>query len=79
MMCIDAAGMVMGWKFFDHAAHLSGILYGIFWCHIGKLHWASHCFPTEKAGRQKFSLMIARPPTNILNIGKQGEAHGMKI
>ena len=37
MICMDAAGMVMGWRFFDHAAHLSGLLYGIFWCHLGKL------------------------------------------
>jgi hypothetical protein len=36
MMAIDAAGMVMGWRFFDHAAHFSGILFGIFWCHLGQ-------------------------------------------
>jgi rhomboid-like protein len=36
MMALDAAGMVMGWRFFDHAAHLSGILFGIFWCHLGR-------------------------------------------
>lgn len=42
MMALDAAGMVMGWRFFDHAAHLSGILFGIFWCHLGsKLLWDS--------------------------------------
>jgi hypothetical protein len=35
-MALDAAGMVMGWRFFDHAAHLSGILFGIFWCHLGR-------------------------------------------
>ncbi|TNN31634.1 Presenilins-associated rhomboid-like protein, mitochondrial [Liparis tanakae] len=26
---MDAAGVVMGWKFFDHAAHLGGALFGI--------------------------------------------------
>jgi hypothetical protein len=36
MMAVDAAGMVMGWRFFDHAAHLSGILFGILWCHLGQ-------------------------------------------
>jgi len=42
MMCLDAAGMVMGWKFFDHSAHLAGVLYGIFWCHLGsRLFWDS--------------------------------------
>lgn len=42
MMALDATGMVMGWRFFDHAAHFSGILFGIFWCHIGsRLLWDS--------------------------------------
>jgi len=60
MICMDAAGMVMGWRFFDHAAHLSGILYGIFWCHLGsRLIWDSrepvvqawHQFRTQTWGR----------------------------
>lgn len=42
IQCIDAAGMLLGWRFFDHAAHFSGVLYGIFWCHMGsKLLWDS--------------------------------------
>jgi hypothetical protein len=28
-MGIDAAGVVMGWKLFDHAAHLGGALFGM--------------------------------------------------
>uniref|UniRef100_A0A1B6E5C0 rhomboid protease n=1 Tax=Clastoptera arizonana TaxID=38151 RepID=A0A1B6E5C0_9HEMI len=31
IMALDAAGIAFGWKFFDHAAHLGGALYGIFW------------------------------------------------
>jgi hypothetical protein len=29
IMGIDAAGVVMGWKLFDHAAHLGGALFGM--------------------------------------------------
>ena len=39
-----------------------------------KVRSASHCFPIEKAGRQDFLHMIARP--RIYKIGKQCEAHG---
>ena len=28
------------------------------------IRWASHCFPIEKAGRQDFTHMIARPSIN---------------
>jgi len=36
LMAIDTAGIVAGWTFFDHAAHLSGVLYGIWWCYWGQ-------------------------------------------
>lgn len=29
IMGIDFAGCVMGWKFFDHAAHLGGAAFGM--------------------------------------------------
>ncbi|VVC92512.1 unnamed protein product [Leptidea sinapis] len=29
IMSIDLAGVVLGWKFFDHAAHLGGALFGL--------------------------------------------------
>ena len=35
MMASDAAGCVLGWRFFDHAAHLSGLLLGVGWCYLG--------------------------------------------
>ena len=39
---------------------------------------ASHCFPIEKASRQYFTHMIARPLINkTIKIGKQPEAQSM--
>lgn len=35
IMGIDLAGCILGWKFFDHAAHLGGALFGLFWSYIG--------------------------------------------
>lgn len=29
IMSVDLAGVVFGWKFFDHAAHLGGALFGM--------------------------------------------------
>ncbi|XP_014218153.1 presenilins-associated rhomboid-like protein, mitochondrial [Copidosoma floridanum] len=31
LMAMDTAGCVFGWRFFDHAAHLGGAFFGIFW------------------------------------------------
>ena len=42
---------------------------------FGEIRWASHCFPTEKAGTQDFTHMIARPSFNKdIEIRKQCEA-----
>ncbi|XP_026323650.1 presenilins-associated rhomboid-like protein, mitochondrial [Hyposmocoma kahamanoa] len=38
IMSIDLAGVIFGWKFFDHAAHLGGALFGMAWCHWGGTH-----------------------------------------
>lgn len=38
IMTMDLAGVVLGWKFFDHAAHLGGALFGIAWCYWGNTH-----------------------------------------
>jgi len=35
LMLIDSAGLVFRWSFFDHAAHLSGMLFGMFWAKEG--------------------------------------------
>ncbi|OCT94515.1 presenilins-associated rhomboid-like protein, mitochondrial [Xenopus laevis] len=40
IMAIDAAGLIMGWKFFDHAAHLGGALFGVWYAVYGnELIW----------------------------------------
>ncbi|XP_018404752.1 PREDICTED: presenilins-associated rhomboid-like protein, mitochondrial isoform X1 [Cyphomyrmex costatus] len=31
IMTLDIVGCILGWKYFDHAAHLGGALFGIFW------------------------------------------------
>lgn len=38
IMSVDLAGVILGWKFFDHAAHLGGALFGIAWCYWGNTH-----------------------------------------
>jgi len=37
---VDLTGLLAGWKVFDHAAHLAGLLVGVIWCYQGnKLIW----------------------------------------
>ncbi|KAL0281652.1 UNVERIFIED_CONTAM: hypothetical protein PYX00_002574 [Menopon gallinae] len=33
---LDFVGLVLGWRALDHAAHLGGVIFGIFWCNSGK-------------------------------------------
>jgi len=36
----DLTGLVVGWRLFDHAAHLGGLLVGVGWCYYGnRLVW----------------------------------------
>ncbi|KAL9912458.1 presenilins-associated rhomboid-like protein, mitochondrial [Glossina fuscipes] len=39
IMGVDFAGCILGWKFFDHAAHLGGALFGLFWAFYGIDIW----------------------------------------
>ncbi|XP_072220691.1 presenilin-associated rhomboid-like protein A, mitochondrial [Leuresthes tenuis] len=40
LVAIDTAGLVLGWRLFDHAAHLGGALFGIWYVAYGhKLIW----------------------------------------
>ncbi|KAM5293402.1 presenilin-associated rhomboid-like protein, mitochondrial isoform 4-T4 [Ctenodactylus gundi] len=40
IVALDTAGMILGWKFFDHAAHLGGALFGIWYVTYGhELIW----------------------------------------
>jgi len=41
MMVVDTAGMLLRWRYLDHAAHLGGMLYGVFWAQQGSASvWA---------------------------------------
>ncbi|XP_050553596.1 presenilins-associated rhomboid-like protein, mitochondrial isoform X2 [Spodoptera frugiperda] len=60
IMSVDLAGVVFGWKFFDHAAHLGGALFGMAWCHWGSsMIWGNrdkflqyyHTFRKNDSGR----------------------------
>lgn len=39
LVMMDTVGMLMRWRFFDHAAHLGGALFGIFWAVCGHKLW----------------------------------------
>ncbi|KAB5550072.1 hypothetical protein PHYPO_G00049490 [Pangasianodon hypophthalmus] len=40
IVALDTAGLIMGWRFFDHAAHLGGALFGIWYIFYGhELIW----------------------------------------
>ncbi|CAL9684561.1 unnamed protein product [Knipowitschia caucasica] len=40
IMALDTAGLILGWKFFDHAAHLGGALFGAWYVLFGhELIW----------------------------------------
>ncbi|KAM9811910.1 presenilin-associated rhomboid-like protein, mitochondrial isoform 2-T2 [Syngnathus typhle] len=40
IVAMDAAGLVLGWRFFDHAAHLGGAMFGIWYILFGhELIW----------------------------------------
>lgn len=59
IVVLDSAGLVLGWKFFDHAAHLGGALFGIWYIMFGhELIWKNrepfvklwHDFRTRRGG-----------------------------
>lgn len=39
IMGLDLAGIMLGWKVFDHAAHLGGAVFGVFWAYYGHEVW----------------------------------------
>ncbi|KAK7881021.1 hypothetical protein WMY93_030610 [Mugilogobius chulae] len=40
IVALDSAGLILGWRFFDHAAHLGGALFGIWYVLFGhELIW----------------------------------------
>lgn len=42
VMCLDAVGIALGWRTFDHAAHLGGALFGLLYALYGtKYIWGN--------------------------------------
>lgn len=39
IIIFDVAGIVMKWKLFDHAAHLGGTMFGLFYIHYGHKYY----------------------------------------
>ncbi|RPD52648.1 rhomboid-domain-containing protein, partial [Lentinus tigrinus ALCF2SS1-7] len=39
LVAIDALGVIRGWRYFDHFAHLGGALFGMFWFKYGAEIW----------------------------------------
>lgn len=35
MVALDVTGLLLGWRMFDHAAHLGGAVWGIMWWYTG--------------------------------------------
>ncbi|XP_066535411.1 presenilin-associated rhomboid-like protein, mitochondrial [Hoplias malabaricus] len=59
IVALDTAGLILGWRFFDHAAHLGGALFGIWYIFYGhELIWKNreplvklwHNFRTRGSG-----------------------------
>ena len=42
IILMDSAGLLLGWRFFDHAAHLGGTLFGMYVTLFGKKYMT--CF-----------------------------------
>ena len=40
LVLFDLCGVLFNWKFFDHAAHLSGALFGYLYVQYGRKLWA---------------------------------------
>ncbi|XP_048249023.1 presenilins-associated rhomboid-like protein, mitochondrial [Haliotis rufescens] len=36
IIVLDVVGLVLGWRMFDHAAHLGGMLFGLWYTHYGR-------------------------------------------
>jgi len=41
MVSLDVAGLLLGWRMFDHAAHLGGAAWGVLWWYAGH-DWFEH-------------------------------------
>lgn len=48
IMALDTLGLIMGWKVLDHAGHLGGALFGVWYAYYGKDLWKKYQKPIVK-------------------------------
>ena len=44
LMTFDALGLLLGWKVFDHAAHLGGVLFGMYVAQLADFYFSVSFF-----------------------------------
>jgi len=60
LMALDTIGILLRWKIFDHAAHLGGALFGMFW-----YQWGQHIFWSRRHKiMNKWHSFRESPPSN---------------
>ncbi|KAK3096045.1 hypothetical protein FSP39_022453 [Pinctada imbricata] len=52
LMAMDTLGLILGWKLFDHAAHLGGVIFGIWYAKYGRDWVWSKRHQVQKLWRQ---------------------------
>ncbi|KAH7098187.1 hypothetical protein BKA62DRAFT_714109, partial [Auriculariales sp. MPI-PUGE-AT-0066] len=61
LCALDIVGLIRGWRTFDHAAHLGGALFGLFWYYGGATLWTTL---RNLFQRQPKYIDRADPPVN---------------
>uniref|UniRef100_A0A914WL25 rhomboid protease n=1 Tax=Plectus sambesii TaxID=2011161 RepID=A0A914WL25_9BILA len=62
LLAFDTIGLLLGWRMFDHAAHLGGALFGIWYATYGQnIFWKDFRFPIARAYQK---LRYGDAPTN---------------
>ncbi|EJD41575.1 hypothetical protein AURDEDRAFT_68600 [Auricularia subglabra TFB-10046 SS5] len=59
-LCLDAVGLIRGWRAFDHAAHLGGAAFGAAWHFWGGAAWQAMRSRFRKDKQER----AAQPPVN---------------
>ncbi len=53
LMCFDAAGVLLGWRYLDHFGHLGGALFGILYTKYGHRLWEKRDVILTRTGLAK--------------------------
>uniref|UniRef100_A0AC34F575 Peptidase S54 rhomboid domain-containing protein n=1 Tax=Panagrolaimus sp. ES5 TaxID=591445 RepID=A0AC34F575_9BILA len=61
LVLFDLAGLLLRFRIFDHAAHLGGALFGVFYALYGEKFMSEKVYPTVLSGYRQIRR-IARPP-----------------